>query len=111
VAAVRHLSAGRRVGLAEDQGSPDRDEEPIEHLTPRESSLLLLLERGLRFKQIALQMDISESTAKGYARNVFAKLGVHSRSEAVYEARRQGVLELLTGGARTAPVQPPDPGA
>jgi DNA-binding NarL/FixJ family response regulator len=88
--AVRKLSLGQTVGLTARHPSASG-----EHFTTQESRLLLLLERGLRFKQIALEMSISESTAKGYARNLFAKLDVHSRAEAVYEARRRGVLDML----------------
>ena len=51
-----------------------------------------LLESGLRFKQIARELSISEPTAKGYARDMFRKLGVSSRAEAVFEARRQGLI-------------------
>ena len=54
--------------------------------------MLPLLESGLRFKQIARELAISEPTAKGYARDMFRKLGVSSRAEAVFEARRQGLL-------------------
>ena len=65
---------------------------PPPHLTRRERELLPLLEAGLRFKQIARELAISEPTAKGYARDMFRKLGVSSRAEAVFEARRQGLL-------------------
>ena len=65
---------------------------PPPHLARRERELLPLLEAGLRFKQIARELSISEPTAKGYARDMFRKLGVSSRAEAVAEARRQGLL-------------------
>jgi len=69
-----------------------RDVPPPPHLTRRERELLPLLETGLRFKQIAGELSISEPTAKGYARDMFRKLGVSSRAEAVFEARRQGLI-------------------
>jgi NarL family two-component system response regulator YdfI len=62
-------------------------------LTRRERELLVDLDRGLRFKQIAARMGISETTVKGYARALFRKLGSHSRGEAVYEARSLGFLD------------------
>jgi DNA-binding CsgD family transcriptional regulator len=68
------------------------DAPPPPHLTRRERELLPLLESGLRFKQIARELSISEPTAKGYARDLFRKLGASSRAEAVFEARRQGLL-------------------
>jgi DNA-binding CsgD family transcriptional regulator len=70
---------------------PD-DAPPPPHLTPRERDLLPLLESGLRFKQIARELSISEPTAKGYGRDLFRKLDVSSRAEAVFEARRLGLL-------------------
>lgn len=60
-------------------------------LTDRELEFLVRLEGGLRLKQIAIALGISEATAKTYARHVFRKLGASSRGEAVYEARRQGL--------------------
>lgn len=89
VEAIRNLAAGRPTGVEPRPGGPDA------RVTPQESKVLALLERGLRFKQIALELGITESTAKGYARNLFAKLNAHSRGEAVYQARQQGVLPLL----------------
>jgi DNA-binding NarL/FixJ family response regulator len=61
-------------------------------LTPRERELLAGLEEGLRFKQVARRLHISEATAKTHARNAFRKLGATSRAEAVHAAREQGIL-------------------
>jgi DNA-binding CsgD family transcriptional regulator len=61
-------------------------------LTARERELLDGLEEGLRFKQIARRLGISEATAKTHARNLFRKLEATSRAEAVHAARERGVL-------------------
>ena len=61
-------------------------------LTARERELLDGLEEGLRFKQIARRLGISEATAKTHARNLFRKLDATSRAEAVHVARERGVL-------------------
>lgn len=61
-------------------------------LTARERQLLRLLDEGLRFKQIARGLAISEATAKTHGRNLFRKLGVTSRAEAVHAARELGLL-------------------
>ncbi len=93
--AVQEAHAGHPHGL-DGVDLPDADDPPIPiNLTHQETRVLVLLERGLRFKQIAAEMNISESTGKGYARNLFGKLGATSRSEAVYVARRSGLLDLL----------------
>jgi DNA-binding NarL/FixJ family response regulator len=93
VLALRNLLAGQSDGVRFDLPG---DEVDLPQLTTQEARVLVLLERGLRFKQIALELSISESTAKGYARNVFAKLGAHSRGEAVHEARKRGMLDFLS---------------
>jgi DNA-binding CsgD family transcriptional regulator len=61
-------------------------------LTTRERELLESLEEGLRFKQIARRLAISEATAKTHARNLFRKLDATSRAEAVHAARERGLL-------------------
>lgn len=61
-------------------------------LTPREEDVLAGLDEGLRFKQIARRLSISEATAKTHARNLFRKLDATSRGEAVHAARARGLL-------------------
>jgi DNA-binding NarL/FixJ family response regulator len=61
-------------------------------LTGRERELLQSLEEGLRFKQIARRLGISEATAKTHARNLFRKLDATSRAEAVHAARERGLF-------------------
>ena len=58
----------------------------------RERELLELLDEGLRFKQVAIVLGISEATAKTHGRNLFRKLGASSRAEAVHLARESGLL-------------------
>lgn len=50
------------------------------------------LDEGLRFKQVARRLGITEATAKTHARNLFRKLGATSRGEAVRAARDRGLL-------------------
>ena len=63
--------------------------------SPRASaSCSTSLEEGLRFKQIARRLGISEATAKTHARNLFRKLDATSRAEAVHAARERGLFGL-----------------
>ena len=64
----------------------------VEVLTAREQELLECLEEGLRFKQVAHRLGISQATAKTHARNLFRKLDATSRGEAVHAARVRGLL-------------------
>ena len=52
-------------------------------LTPRELEILGLLSKGFLDKEIANALRISSWTVHGHAKNIYEKLGVHSRTEAV----------------------------
>lgn len=63
-------------------------------LTARELEVMRLIARGLRNKEIAARIGISEDTAQGHVRNILAKFGVHDRTEAVAVAVRRGIVHL-----------------
>ena len=63
-------------------------------LTPREAELLGMLAEGKTPKGIAAELYISPKTVATHVQRILAKLGVHSRAEAVAVAYRQG---LVTG--------------
>lgn len=94
-----HFSAGVRQYLAEilddddslQSGAPDQDPSAIS-LTPRERQVILSMNDGLANKEIAAILDISENTVKGYRKNVYEKLEVNSRSQAIAKARALGLI-------------------
>ncbi|SDB35188.1 LuxR C-terminal-related transcriptional regulator [Pseudomonas sp. NFACC13-1] len=61
-------------------------------LSPREVEVLALLETGLRNTEIANKLFVSETTVRTHLRNISAKLGAHSRTEAVSLARHMKLL-------------------
>jgi DNA-binding NarL/FixJ family response regulator len=61
-------------------------------LTPRQSEVLGLLHSGKSNKFIARQLDISENTVRRHIQHIFSFLGVNSRTEAAFEARRRGLV-------------------
>jgi two-component system NarL family response regulator len=63
-------------------------------LTNRELQVIQLLARGMRNKEIAAKLNISEETAHGHVKNILAKLSVHDRTEAVAVAARRGIIHL-----------------
>ena len=65
-----------------------------ETLTGRELGVLTLLARGKSNKEIGANLFISETTVKGHLRNIFTKLNVLSRTEAVTVASRRGLVQL-----------------
>lgn len=52
-------------------------------LTPKEKEILKALAKGLRYKEIADEMKISIETVRSHARNIYEKLQVQSRTEAL----------------------------
>lgn len=70
------------------------DAELEEPLTEREHEVLALLALGLPNKSIATRLGISEHTAKFHVGSILAKIGAASRTEAVAQAARRGLLVL-----------------
>jgi len=65
-----------------------------EALTGRELGVLTLLARGKSNKEIGANLFISETTVKWHLRNIFTKLSVLSRTEAITVANRRGLVQL-----------------
>lgn len=63
------------------------------HLTGREAEVLNAISRGYKNSEIAELLGISHQTIPVHVRNIYNKLEVRSRTEAVFEARRLGLLD------------------
>lgn len=63
-----------------------------ERLSNREAEILELCAKGLRYAEIATALDLSVHTVNAHLKAVYRKLMVNSRAEAVFEARRSGLL-------------------
>jgi DNA-binding NarL/FixJ family response regulator len=63
-----------------------------EALSPRESEVLALVARGFTYAETAQRMGILLSTVQSHVRNIYGKLDVHNKAEAVFEARQLGLL-------------------
>jgi len=72
--------------------APARDGTPPDLLSEREREVLALVARGLTDGEIAEQLVLSPHTVHRHVANVRQKLGTTSRSAAVAEAARLGVL-------------------
>ena len=70
------------------------DEDASPHLSPREREVLRLLAAGTGNKGIALRLRISEHTVKFHVASILAKLHAGSRTEAVTEGIRRGLVML-----------------
>src|SRR5437660_2875486 len=65
-----------------------------ETLSEREIDVLKLMAQGKSNKEIGSALFISEGTVKSHVKNIFAKLNVISRTEAVANATRRGLIQL-----------------
>lgn len=63
-------------------------------LTPRELQVLQLVSQGLRNREIATALGISEETAQVHVKNILAKLQVNDRTAATAVALRRGIIHL-----------------
>src|SRR5262249_32230699 len=66
--------------------------EETEQLTPREVEVLRLIAEGLGTAATAERLRVSRATVRNHGQNIFSKVGVHTRLEAVAYARRHRLL-------------------
>ena len=85
-AIARHLIRHFRPAQTEAQAPP-----PVA-LTPREMEILTLASKGFSYAETAALLGLTSSTVSSYTKNIYGKLAVSSRSEAVYEATRMGLI-------------------
>lgn len=67
-------------------------DENVELISKREKEVLGLIENGAKNSEIAKKLFITESTAKSHILNIFTKLGVHNRVQAIAKAKELGIL-------------------
>jgi DNA-binding NarL/FixJ family response regulator len=79
--------------FAQSQGSHERASDAlIVALTPRESEVLALLAQRLSNSEIANRLFISPKTVRRHTENIYNKLSVHDRREAVAKGLGLGIL-------------------
>jgi DNA-binding NarL/FixJ family response regulator len=88
---VQPQIAGRLISRFGKQG---RAGSMLESLTARELEVLRLLARGLRNKEIAARLFVSERTVNFHLANIYQKLNVSGRTEALSKAHEQGLLTV-----------------
>jgi DNA-binding NarL/FixJ family response regulator len=83
--------ANRVVSMLTGTTSP---QEFYDGLTNREIEILKLLAGGMANKQIAYRLKISDKTVRNHVSNVYEKLGIYDRAQAVLYAVRKGLVEV-----------------
>jgi DNA-binding NarL/FixJ family response regulator len=98
---VRDVHRGERrvdveaLARAADAGRPRSVPLPGERmpaLTPRETEIVRLVAQGLRNKELAQRLSITEGTVKIHLHNIYDKLGVDGRLELVLTAQQKGLV-------------------
>ena len=93
--AIRNVKAGgapmsnyiaRKVVQSFEQKGPSAN--PAENLSSRETEILTYLAKGCSNKKVAEVLGLSTETVRSYLKNIYTKLQVHSRSEAVIKFRQ-----------------------
>ena len=83
----------------QSDSQPQQPGLPYEQLSQRELQVLQLAADGLSNKEIAANLVISEKTVKNHIANIFSKLHVNDRTQAVLYALRQGLVTMSSGDA------------
>lgn len=91
---IREVHAGKNPRISAELRAQmaARAERPV--LTGREVEVLQLVRRGLRNREIAVLLAISEETVQSHVRSILSKLDVPDRTAAVDVALRRGILHL-----------------
>lgn len=84
----------RLVGSASAQGGRGTGAEGRPALTSREVETLALTAKGLTNREIAARLEVSPRTIEAHLYSLYSKLGVSSRTEAVIEAIRLGLVDV-----------------
>lgn len=95
---ARKVLCRMRDAMPSNQLAAD-DGEPVV-LTRREDTILNFIARGDSYSDVAKTLGVSVATIQTHAKNIYAKLSVHSRGEAVFEAQRRGLVQMGTLKAR-----------
>lgn len=94
----RLLEAIRRVYQGEQYIPPEVaariGERLLAQLSPRELDVLQHVAKGLSNKEIAAQLGVVEGTVKIHVANIFAKLGVSDRTQALVAAVKRGIIQI-----------------
>lgn len=73
--------------------SPARPPAPASQpISAREKDILQALSRGYTYDEAARLLGIAPSTVQSHVKNIYSKLAVHSKTEAIFEARQLGLL-------------------
>jgi len=93
---ISPLIARKVLARMRDPKKAEADDGGVEavSLTKREAAILDRIARGDSYGDVAKMLSLSVGTVQTHIKNIYDKLSVHSRGEAVFEAHRRGLLQL-----------------
>jgi predicted ATPase/DNA-binding CsgD family transcriptional regulator len=103
------IGYGKKEGIGYTRGMNGRNNDPFslaQPLTEREQEVLTCMGDGLSNRQIAEQLTIALNTIKWYTRQIYNKLGVNNREEAIERGRRLGLLASAARPPHNLPLPP-----
>ena len=89
-AIARHLL--RRIGPHHVDPAALPPFPPGASLSAQENTVLSLCSRGFSYREIAALMEVTPRTVETYVKRIYRKLQVHSKTEAIFEARKLGLF-------------------
>jgi DNA-binding NarL/FixJ family response regulator len=91
--AIRTVAKGQR-HIPAEVGTRIAENLPRPGLTSREIEVLQAIAAGLRNKEVAHELGVSEATVNAHVKHILEKLGVGDRTHAVTTALRRGIIRL-----------------
>jgi len=85
------------IELLKPQQTTPAAPEAAHALTAREAEILSIFGRGLTYDETAHALGISANTVRDFVKKIYAKLDVHTRAEAVFEAKSMGLIDTALG--------------
>lgn len=94
VKAIENVASGQRHFAEEFLPllQPDNTHAFLEQLSSRELDILQSISNGLSNKEIALKLHLSEGTIKNHSSNIFSKLDVRGRTQAIVKAKELSII-------------------
>jgi DNA-binding NarL/FixJ family response regulator len=94
VRVIRDVNAGKHLAIPADVKARLEDVTARSRLSPREVQVMQLISEGMRNKEIAVALGISEETVQVHVKKILAKFNVQDRTAAVSVAIRRGIIHL-----------------
>lgn len=94
VSVIRDVSAGKQTRVVGEVQAQLDQRASRPHLSPRELQVTELISHGMRNKEIAAALGISEETVQVHVKKILSKLGVQDRTAVVRVAVHRGIIHI-----------------